>query len=93
MVSYNILFFAIKIECNLHTSKKDYNIYYSYLSHLKQSFEKRLYIVNFVSILLYKNVIDKGYAEIFYKIKSFVFFLEYIYIYIYRLNEMEWRYH
>ena len=24
----------------------------------------------------YKNVIDKGYAEIFYKMKSFVFFLE-----------------
>ena len=26
----------------------------------------------------YKNVTDKGYAEIFYKMKSFVFFLLYI---------------
>ena len=33
-------------------------------------------MVNFVSILLYENVIDKGYAEVFNKMKSFVFFLE-----------------
>ena len=38
--------------------------------------------MNFVSILLYKNVIDKGYAEIFYKMKSFVFSLNNLYIYI-----------
>ena len=29
---------------------------------------------NFVSILLYENVIDKGYAEVFNKIKIFFFF-------------------
>ena len=32
---------------------------------------------------MYKNVIDKGYAEIFYKIKSLVFSLNNLYMYIY----------
>ena len=30
-------------------------------------------MVNFVSILLCENLIDKGHAEIFNKMKSFVF--------------------
>ena len=39
---------------------------------------------------MYKNVIDKGYAEIFYKIKSLVFSLNnlYMYIYIYIYNNL-----
>ena len=32
---------------------------------------------------MYKNVIDKGYAEIFYKMKSLVFSLNNLYMYIY----------
>ena len=36
--------------------------------------------MNFVSILLYKIVTDKGYGEIFYKMKSFVLLLDFVYI-------------
>ena len=53
--------------------------YTTKLDHLLQKsirYKHHYDIVNFVSILLYKNVIDKGFAEIFYKMKSFVFFLE-----------------
>ena len=37
---------------------------------------------------MYKNVIDKGYAEIFYKIKSLVFSLNNLYMYIYIYNNL-----
>ena len=32
--------------------------------------------IRYKNDVINKNVIDKGYAEIFYKMKSFVFFLE-----------------
>lgn len=37
---------------------------------------------------MYKNVIDKGYAEIFYKMKSLVFSLNNLYMYIYIYNNL-----
>ena len=37
---------------------------------------------------MYKNLIDKGYAEIFYKMKSLVFSLNNLYMYIYIYNNL-----
>ena len=37
---------------------------------------------------MYNNVIDKGYAEIFYKMKSLVFSLNNLYMYIYIYNNL-----